>query len=1104
MVSTAMPVATGPVQFGHTWGTDFSEYAYAVDVDSSGNVYLSGTILGPEIQAFVAKVNIYGIKMWDILLSSPTTSLYLYDSALGPSNSLYIFGQYSATNFYDVGTFYAKIDSSGSLVYQKYLPDLDTPNRICANTAGNGFIIVGDTEYYGTGAVVAVKDDGSVNWAQGAESPEGESPWAAVTDSSGAVYTFLDSCIDSNVAIAKFSKTGRLVKQSVLLTDSESEYTWDLGMGLDGNIYALGANYGNGSLLLASFTPKLDLIWDEYVGTPVGGYEATRLVIASDGSLWAVGYSTWTNGPAVFHMSTSGAVLEATMYEFDIFYGEFDVFDAAKYPSGGIVVAGQSWGFPKSTPVSISGVEVIDIPSPWTADTTVWSKLTLTPVSGDMVSEDIEGMMDNYDTSQGQQAWYGVIDPPPPAFKSSITVKTTQNPYELSFKASASGGKPPYLYEWYFGDGLKASGQQVKHEYAMGGLFQVFLVVTDAKGLVSWATADVSLPAYPVITDVTHYPDPAYVGDTVSFEISAYDPDGGTLSYLWAFGDGASMATTEPIASHSYAAQGIYDSSVTVTDDEGSAVGTSFPVTILPVPQPLGWTALTIPSGHYVNLVGIATPYGRGIHVDSIGSSDYGYQMMGVNDTTHMASATGEIKVSGYFRQFDTLMDYDQPGRRFVRAYALDAYNGTVLASADVLNYTYPVNTWYQNEVVLNGLAPGSPVDIGIGRSDMWLIDWSLTAEWAGVSITPFETNESNIVAEAGPIQYLWGQNMVTLNGSGSYSDAGIVSYVWTWVAGNGTSKMVTGMMPTFPAEWFFSYGNYTITLTVTDSKGNVATDTTNVHFGFRVDYDVPLAAEQCYATSDGYFRLRIENHGMTSFEWTIYDVNLTAPPYDVYNATVTFPGDGIYLSEPFWMLAGGHIQSEYVPTGPVGSYFIVFSYFVPAQIEPPTPPVASFTYTVNDMTVNVDASGSSSQTGIVSYAWDWGDGTTGSGVTASHTYGLNGSLSAIAESGRADKSRVIYEPHPIFGYTYGPDGVTLLYDCHVIVTNVRTGEFVENMSDPQYGAYIVDMTQFMLGYFIGDVLNVTATKGSMFGSAQGLVSSNGYDQIDVILSEST
>ena len=55
-------------------------------------------------------------------------------------------------------------------------------------------------------------------------------------------------------------------------------------------------------------------------------------------------------------------------------------------------------------------------------------------------------------------------------------------------------------------------------------------------------------------------------------------------------------------------------------------------------------------------------------------------------------------------------------------------------------------------------------------------------------------------------------------------------------------------------------------------------------------------------------------------------------------------------------------------------------------------PPTASFTFTTNDLTASFNASGSSDSDGeIVSYAWTFGDGTTGSGVTTSRTYAAAG-----------------------------------------------------------------------------------------------------------------
>jgi len=58
-------------------------------------------------------------------------------------------------------------------------------------------------------------------------------------------------------------------------------------------------------------------------------------------------------------------------------------------------------------------------------------------------------------------------------------------------------------------------------------------------------------------------------------------------------------------------------------------------------------------------------------------------------------------------------------------------------------------------------------------------------------------------------------------------------------------------------------------------------------------------------------------------------------------------------------------------------------------------PPTASFTFSCTNLTCNFDASASSDSDGsIVSYAWNFGDGSTASGLTTSHSYAAGGTFS--------------------------------------------------------------------------------------------------------------
>jgi serine protease len=76
----------------------------------------------------------------------------------------------------------------------------------------------------------------------------------------------------------------------------------------------------------------------------------------------------------------------------------------------------------------------------------------------------------------------------------------------------------------------------------------------------------------------------------------------------------------------------------------------------------------------------------------------------------------------------------------------------------------------------------------------------------------------------------------------------------------------------------------------------------------------------------------------------------------------------------------------------------------------PNVPPTASFTYSCTDLTCSFDGSGSSDSDGsITSYAWNFGDGTTGSGVTVNKMYASGGTRTVtltVTDNGGATGSQ--------------------------------------------------------------------------------------------------
>ena len=185
----------------------------------------------------------------------------------------------------------------------------------------------------------------------------------------------------------------------------------------------------------------------------------------------------------------------------------------------------------------------------------------------------------------------GTGGPPPPTPLSadfSFVPSAPEADQVVSFSAAASGGTPPYVFSWNFGDGSSGSGISVTHSYPTAGTYTVTLTTSDVGGQTKVVTKLISVSAPPpppptLATNFTLSPTSPVAGESVTFSAAA---SGGTppYSFSWDFGDGGSSSGSS--VAHSFSVAGTYDVVLTMSDAASGVATVGRPVDIGSAPPP--------------------------------------------------------------------------------------------------------------------------------------------------------------------------------------------------------------------------------------------------------------------------------------------------------------------------------------------------------------------------------------------------------------------------------------------------------------------------------------------------------------------------------------
>jgi MYXO-CTERM domain-containing protein len=158
-----------------------------------------------------------------------------------------------------------------------------------------------------------------------------------------------------------------------------------------------------------------------------------------------------------------------------------------------------------------------------------------------------------------------------------------------TFTASATdAGGDALVYTWDFGDGSSDTGDTVSHTWVQDGAYTVKVVVDDGVDTDAGSYSVVVTNGDPEILSATG--DDGAEGEALAFAGVGSDP--GTddvLTYAWDFGDGSKGSGS--LTSHTYADNGSYTVTLTLSDDGGASVETSLVVSVTNVDPKVTSTA---------------------------------------------------------------------------------------------------------------------------------------------------------------------------------------------------------------------------------------------------------------------------------------------------------------------------------------------------------------------------------------------------------------------------------------------------------------------------------------------------------------------------------
>ena len=413
----------------------------------------------------------------------------------------------------------------------------------------------------------------------------------------------------------------------------------------------------------------------------------------------------------------------------------------------------------------------------------------------------------------------------------------------VTFGVSASdpgGASDPLTYAWDFGDGATGSGPSPSHPYGEQGTYTATVTVSDDEGASAQGTTTVTVTnVAPTITLVSN-DGPADEASVVTFAVASTDPGSADPpTYAWSFGDGASGTGAAP--THTYADDGTYIASVTVSDGDGGTDTATTTVTVTNVAPVIGAIGQdgpqpeTLPVSFSVSatdVAGAADPityaWDFGDGATATGSTathayaddgTYTVTATATDDGGASASTTAAVTITNTAPAIEALVGDTAGAPGQTLSFAVTSSDPA--GAADPRTYAWSFGD--------GGTATGTPATHDWATPGTYLVEVTADDGDGGTatgSLNVVITNPGpTLTLGAAPSGILEGAT-ATLTATAVDVLGGTVQLSWDWGDGSAASS---GQNLVSASHAWPDDGPYTVTVTATDGFGDTATQTLSV-----------------------------------------------------------------------------------------------------------------------------------------------------------------------------------------------------------------------------------------------------------------------------------